>query len=268
MTLANKARGLQKQAIIGSTIASAIGQNLIGIPIARSKSFRNSLSKSVMTGLSGKKSPRSIKSLASDALAGVAAPEVNAAKNQAYQAGEHLRKSFKLDKASKRDHVIARLSAAGDEKGLARIGKSSSPLAAAIRKVKTDTGLHSISKVDQKHASKGISKLPSGSRDPSSTKAALLANAAILPLPGGASTAFVNVAKLAGTTKAAGNTNIMKKINKKFVMDPMKDNAKQGVAGKAYGKARHWAESIGLNPFTSEANRQAHRAGVKSISQR
>lgn len=267
MTLADKARGLQKQAILGAA-ASAIGQNLIGIPIARSKTFKKSLARSAVTGAAGKKAPRTVKSLATDAVAGVAAPEVNAAKNQAYAAGEKVRKTLKLDKASKRDQVVARLSAAGDEKGLKRIGKSKSPIAETIRKTKKSQGLPDISKADQKAATKGLDKLPAGSRAPSSNKAALAANAAILPLPGGASTAAVNVAKLGASTEAAGKNKLMQKINKKLVTDPLKANAKAGRGGKAYNKAKHWVESVTLNPFTSEANRMAHKAGVKSISKK
>lgn len=263
MTLTDKARGLQKQAILGAAV-SAIGQNLIGIPIARSKGFKKSLATSAIMGAAGKKAPRTVKSLATDAIAGVAAPEVNAAKNQAYSVGEKVRKTLGLDKASKRDQVVARLSAAGDEAGLKRIGKSKSPIAQTIRETKKRVGLPDISKADQKSASKGVGKLQDGSRAPSSTKAALAANAAILPLPGGASTAAVNVAKLGASSKAAGNSKLLQAVNKKLVTDPIKASAKAGASGKAYNKVKGVAESVLLNPFSSEASRLAHKVGAKS----
>ena len=263
MTLTGKARGLQKQALLGAAV-SAIGQNLIGVPIARSKMFKKSLARSAMMGAAGKKAPRSLKSLATDAVAGIAAPEVNAAKNTAYSAGEKLRKKMNLGKASKRDLVVARLAAAGDEKGLKRIGKHNSPLASIVRETKKAKGLPNISKAEQKHATKGLGKLKEGSRVPSSTKAALAANAAILPLPGGASTAAVNVAKLGLASKAAGKNKLLQKVTDKLVTKPIKASAKAGQEGKSYNKAVHWAKSISFNPFTEEARRVAHKGGQKS----
>ncbi|CAL9962472.1 hypothetical protein VPHD148_0070 [Vibrio phage D148] len=262
MTLVNKARGLKKEAILGTAVAAA-AQNAIGIPIARSKTFKKSVARSALQGASGKKAPRTAKSLATDAVAGVVAPEVNAAKNKAYKAGSDFAKKIGLDKANKRDLVVARLAAAGDEKGLKRIGKSGDKLAAKVRETKKKHGLPDISKKDIKKETASLKGAKDGYRVPASNKAAIAANAAIAPLPGGSSTALVNAAKLGASTEKFGKTKAGKALSKKFVENPVKASAKAGAKGEKYSAKAHWTNSTLLNPFTEEAKRVAHKAGSK-----
>lgn len=260
MRLADKARGMQKEAILGAAAAAA-AQNAIGIPIARSKKFKQSLARAALTGAAGKKAPRTLKSVATDAAAGVAAPEVNMVKNEAYRAGEKLRGKLKLDKLNKRDLAVARLAAAGDEAGLKRIGKSNSQLANTVREAKKKGNIPDIPKATTRGEMKNIQKLPAGSRAPSSTKAALAANLAITPLPGGAGAAAVNAAKIGAGTKAFSESKVGKALSKKFAVDPVKASAKAGAKGEKFNAKAHWVNSVALNPFTEEAKRQAYKGG-------
>lgn len=258
----NRHTGLNKEAILGAAAAAA-AQNAIGIPISRSKAFKKSLARSALQGASGRKAPRTVKSLATDAVSGVVAPEVNVAKNKAYKAGSDLAKKTGLDKATKRDLVVARLVASGDDKGLKRIGKSGSGLAKKIREAKKSHSIPDIPKADIKKEMKNISKADKGYRAPSSNKAAIAANMAITPLPGGGSTALVNAAKLGTSTDKFGKTKVGKSLSKRLVSDPIKDSAKAGSKGKEYNTKAHWVNSTLLNPFTEEAKRQAYKAGKR-----
>lgn len=93
-----------------------------------------------------------------------------------------------------------------------------------------------------------------------------MSNAAILPVPGGASTAFVNVSKLVAGSKKVQETKPMKYLTDKYMAQPIKDNYKKGLSGGNFGKMRNTAESILLNPVSALAENESFNAGRKQIS--
>ena len=276
---------MEKKAFIGAALGAAgaaIGQNVIGMPIARSKGFKKSLAKAALMGMMKKKSPRSIKSVASDALHGLVAPEVNTAKNLAYIHGGKARKdlhnkirktpeyrkaraeqkasggSLKLPMSAKRDIAKARMVAMGDDKAIKRTGAHKDPLVQKALDVRKSSGAGSINKKEMHK----VSKLPKGNRLPASNKAAIAANIAVSPIPiiGGA-TAAVNSAKLLAGTKVVQSTKAMKTISKKVAIDPVKNSYKKGTSGGHFSTGKNRAKAILANPFTAEADKNAYHVG-------
>ena len=273
---------MKKEALFLDAAAAAIGQNLIGVPIAHSKAFKKSVVKSGLMGLMKKKSPRTVKSVASDMGFGIVAPEVNAAKNMAYMKGDSARKKLhnhirkmpeykearRIQKSTgkpleipmsvKKEMAKSRMVAMGDTKGLKRTGSLRSEEIRNALRTRNSSGIGTISKKERRE----IQNLPTGKRMPSSTKAAIAANVALAPVPVvGGVTSLVNGIKLAAGTKAVNNTRIMKKINKKMVVNPAKSNFEDGKSGGVFKKGRNWAKAILTNPFTAEVDKSAYKAG-------
>jgi hypothetical protein len=253
---------LEKQAILGA-VTSYFAQNAYGAKLARSGKFKKEIATSAAQGILGKKAPRTLKTVGKDAWYGVAAPEVNSIKNEAYTQAQLFRSKHDvggmLGKLSKRDQAVARLAAAGDMEGLKRIGQHNNPI---IKKIQEQKSKYNVPDIPKK-TMKEVGKLPEGSRVPSSNKAAIAANVASIPVLG-TGTAALNAAKLAAGTEAAGKTNLMQKAKDKFVTKPLKASFKAGEVGKEFNAKKYWAESLSMNPFTAEANRQAHKAGSTS----
>lgn len=250
---------MKKQAFIGGALASHIGQNLIGKPIANSKWFNRDVVKSGIMGALGKKAPRSAGGYAKDAFMGVVAPEVNIMKNTAYQAGRDKAKELhnKIRKMPEYKAARARQKAIG--------GKLDLPTAVRRKLVEARREVlkgGNVSKRDYKD----IQKLPSGNRAPSSNKAAVAANIALSAVPGGTGTAVVNAAKLGSGTKAFNNSVLGKKINETFVTNPIKKQFSRGVDKVPFDKVRNTIESYTINPFTAAAEMKAHKLGAKHSS--
>ena len=257
MTLTDKARGLHKQAMLGGLVASHIGQNIIGKPIAKSKWFQKDVARAGIMGALHKQSPRSAKTYGKDALMGVAAPEVNAAKNTAYEVGRS--KSKELHNKIRKSPEYKKARASQKANG----GKLNLPMSTKRDLVKKRQGLLKDTGLT-KAEFKDVQKLPTGSRLPSSNKAALAANAALAVVPGGTSTAAVNAAKLGAGTKAFSNSKIGKILNDKLVAKPMKDAYSKGRSGGKFSKVKNSAQSTLMNPFTAHAESLAHKAGKRT----
>lgn len=248
--LIDKARALmEKKAVVGAVAGGALSwmaQNAIGMPIAKSKKFKKSVGEAALAGLQGKAYNRTVKSRLGDAARGVLAPEVNLARNNAYEAGVKLRKS------DRKSSIIASLQAKGRGDLLKKIRMDDHPAARAVKSLDTDMDIV-----------KRVKGMKSGHKAPSSTKAALAGNAAIAAIPGGASTALVNVGKIGASTERFSNSKIGKAVNKKFLTDPAKSNATRGATGKSFDKNKYNIDRLVVNPFTAEANKMAYEAGKK-----
>lgn len=245
---------IEKQAAIpgAGLLAGHLAQNTLGVAVAKSKKFKKGLVESFAMGAAGKKAPRSAMGYAKDAVSAVAVPERNLLRNEAYDKGAKL--SGELKGMSKRQKVIARLTAAGDAKGLKRIGQSDNPLVKKVREVVPQT----ISKADQKK----ITSLPAGSRKPSSLKAGIVANAAVAPIA--PDLAALNTSKLVANTKAVANSKPMKAMTEKFVTNPAKAQFKAGATkGSKFNSLANKAKAITMNPFTAEMERTSFNLGRK-----
>lgn len=259
MTLTNKARGLHKQAILGGLALSHIGQNLIGKPIASSKWFSKDVGRSAIMGAVGKQSPRNVGTYAKDAAMGVAAPEVNAAKNMAYTEGRAKAKELHNSIRKTPEYKKARKDSKAKGKDLKLDRATLKELAVKRKEFMESTG---TSKKDFKD----IQKLPKGNRLPSSTKAAVGANAALALVPGGASTAAVNAAKLGAGTKAYSKSKLGKYLNDKLISKPMAKAHKTGTSGGTFNRVRNEIESLSMNPFTAHAEKLSYKAGKHKTS--
>lgn len=248
---------LTKRAVLGGLVASHLGQNLIGKPIANSAWFRKDVAKSGIMGALGKQSPRNAKSYAKDASMGVIAPEVNITKNTAYQEGRNKAKDLhnKIRKDPKYIAARARQKAGKGDLHLPMDIKRD--LVSKRKEFIRDTG------VTKKEINE-ISSLPKGNRPPSSTKAAVGANLAAAIIPGGASTAAVNAVKLTGGTKAYTNSKLGKHINKKLFKEPIRNQYVKGKTGSKFSTLRNKFESLVVNPFTAKVEQDAYKVGARS----
>ena len=253
MTLTDKARGLHKQSMLGGLALSHLGQNLIGKPIATSNWLKKDIGRAGIMGALGKQSPRSAKSYGKDAVMGIAAPEVNAIKNTAYTEGRKAGKKLHNEIRKNPEYKAARKAQKANGGDL----KLPTSVKRKIVKERLNAAKHGVSKSDIKE----IQALPKGSRLPSSTKAAVAANAALAVVPGGASTAIVNAGKLATGTKAYSNSKLGKMINDKLVSKPLKKHHNAGKAGSKFNSAANTLDALAVNPFTAHANKLAHDAG-------
>jgi len=116
-----------------------------------------------------------------------------------------------------------------------------------------------MSKGEYKKIHKEVKDLPTGNRMPSSNKAAIGANVALAAVPGGASTAALNAAKLGTGTKTFSDSKLGKKIGDKMVGQPIRKAMDRGAKGEGLSKFQNTAKSVGLNPFTAEAERLANK---------
>lgn len=250
---------LTKRAVLGGLVASHLGQNLIGKPIANSAWFRKDVAKAGIMGALKKESPRSAKSYAKDASFGVIAPEVNIAKNTAYSEGRSKAKELHNKIRLSPEYKAARVAQKANN------GKLNLPMS-----IKRDLVKQRQSAMQQGNITKSefkeLSSLPKGNRMPSSTRAAVGANAALALVPGGASTAAVNAAKLTSGTKAYADSKLGKWVNEKLFTNPLKRQVDKGVAGKAFDTKRNIFESVVINPFTAKAEKEAYNVGKKHSS--
>lgn len=234
-------------------LAGHVAQNAIGARVARSPKFKEGLVESLTMGALGKKSPRNLRSIAKDSVSSIAVPERNALRNEAYNVGAQHSKLLKG--MSKRDLVTARAAITGGDKALQRIGKQGSPLAAKVREM---TKGNTISK----DKIKGISKLPSGHREPSSGLTGYISNGLIAPIA--PDLAALNTGKLLASTKQVSNSKLMNKVKDKLVIQPIKKSYSQGRSGGLFNKARNNAEALLINPFSAEAEKMSHKAGTRA----
>lgn len=246
---------MEKEAVLLEALGGHVAQNAIGRVVAKNKGFKKGLTESAIAGAMGKKSPRTVGSVTKDIFSGLAVPERNMLRNEAYEAGSNFAKKHNIDinKMSKRDLVTARAALTKGRDGLKRIGQSKNKQARAIAMKVGNKGY------GDKESLNRISKLPDGYRVPSSNKAAIAANAAIAPASPGL--AALNSAKLISNAKKVSENNIVKKVKKVLTIDPAIKAYKSGESGGKFNKLHNEAESIFLNPFTAELNKDAYKAG-------
>lgn len=249
---------MEKEAVLLGALGGHVAQNAIGRVVAKNKGFKKGLAESAIAGAMGKKSPRTVGSVTKDIFSGLAVPERNMLRNEAYEAGSNFAKKHNIDinKMSKREMVTARAALTKGRDGLKRIGQSKNPKARSL-------AIKASNLVDRsKETVSKISKLPDGHRPPSSNKAAIAANIAVAPASPGL--AAINAAKLASSSKMLAEKEGVKRIKKVMTVDPAVKSYKSGKEGGKFSKLKNNLESFAINPFTAEANKDAYNAGRNS----